>query len=66
MTTLTSPARPWTVWNDGDTEPLDEAITRQEAERLLLGYPDHDYAYIQSPSGEQYTWNPFRRSWERI
>jgi hypothetical protein len=63
---LTSPARPWTVWNDGDTEPLDEAITRQEAERLLLGYPDHDYAYIQSPSGEQYTWNPFRRSWEQI
>ena len=45
---LTSPARPWTVWNDGDTEPLNEAITRQEAEHLLLGYPDHDYAYIQS------------------
>lgn len=63
---LTSPACAWTVWNDGDTEPLDEAITRHEAERLLVGYPDHDYAYIQSPSGEQYTWNPFRRSWERI
>ncbi len=66
MTMLTSPARPWTVWNDGGTEPLNEAITRQEAELLLLGYPDHDYAYIQSPSGEQYAWNPFRRSWEQI
>jgi hypothetical protein len=54
------------VWNDGDSGPLREAPDRQEAERLLLGRPDHDYAYIQSPAGEQYAWNHVRGSWERV
>ena len=66
MTLLTEPARPWTVWNDGDKKPLHETPTRQEAEHLLLGRRDHDYAYIQSPTGEQYAWNCFRKSWERV
>ena len=66
MTMRTAPAPSWTVWNDGDTEPLHEAPDRQEAEHLLLGRPDHDYAYIQSPAGEQYAGNHFRGSWERV
>ena len=66
MTILTSSAHSWTVWNDGDTESLHETPTQQEAENLLLGCPDHDCTYIQSPAGEQYAWNGFRKSWERI
>ena len=66
MTVLTGPACPWTVWNDGDAEPLHEAPTCQQAKHLLLGRPDHDYSYIQSPTGEQYAWNCFRKCWERI
>ena len=66
MTVRTGLAPFWTVWNDGDTEPLQETPDRQGAERLLLGFPDHDYTYIQSPTGEQYAWNHIRESWERI
>ena len=66
MTMRTELAPSWTVWNDGDSEPLHKAPDRQKAERLLLGPPDHDYAYIQSPTGEQYAWNHFCGSWERV
>ena len=66
MTMRTELAPSWTVWNDRDSEPPREAPDRQEAERLLLGRPDHDYTYIQSPADEQYAWNHVRGSWERV
>jgi len=57
---------PWTVWMDGETVPLRKALNHTEAERVLLGYPIHDYMYIESPEGAQYAWNHVRKCWERI
>jgi hypothetical protein len=51
---------------DGETVPLRKALNHTEAERVLLGYPIHDYMYIESPEGAQYAWNHVRKCWERI
>jgi hypothetical protein len=63
---LRTPAHPWTVWIDEMAAPLHKVQHRQDAERILLDYADHDYMYIESPAGEQYAWNHFRRCWERV
>jgi hypothetical protein len=60
------PVKRWTVWIDGAAEPACRFSLRHEAERALLQFPDHGYMYIESPSGSQYAWNPFRASWELI
>jgi hypothetical protein len=56
----------WTVWIDETAAPLHKMQHRQDAERILLEYADHDYMYIESPAGEQYAWNHVRHCWERI
>jgi len=63
---IPDPASPWTVWIDEMAAPLHKVQHRQDAERILLNYADHDYMYIESPAGEQYTWNHSRRCWERV
>lgn len=60
------PTKRWTVWVDGAAKPAYRFFLRHEAERALFEFPDHDYMYIESPSGSQYTWNPFRACWEWI
>jgi hypothetical protein len=63
---ITEPASLWTVWIDETATPLHKVQHRGDAERILLGYSDHDYMYIESPAGEQYAWNDFHHCWERI
>jgi hypothetical protein len=43
----------WTVWIDEMAGPLHKVRHRQDAERILLDYPDHDYMYVESPAGAQ-------------
>lgn len=63
---IADPVSPWTVRIDEMVAPLHKVQHRQDAERILLDYADHDYMYIESPAGEQYAWNHIRRCWERI
>jgi hypothetical protein len=63
---IVEPAGLWTVWIDEMASPLHKVQHRPDAERILLSYADHDYMYIESPAGEQYTWNHSRRCWERV
>ena len=60
------PAHLWTIWIDGDAAPLHRVPQREQAERILRTYPDHDYMYIASPTGTEYAWNCFRECWEEI
>jgi hypothetical protein len=60
------PVKRWTVWVDGAAEPACRFLLRQPAEHALFLFSDHDYMYIESPSGSQYAWNSFRLSWETI
>jgi hypothetical protein len=63
---IADPAGLWTVWIDEMDAPLHKVQHRGDAERILLDCTNHDYMYIESPAGEQYAWNHFRRCWERI
>jgi hypothetical protein len=49
---IADPASPWTVWIDEMTAPLHKVQHRQDAERILLDYTDHDYMYIEGYSGD--------------
>jgi hypothetical protein len=63
---IAEPVGPWTVWIDEQAAPLHKVRHRQDAERILLDYEDHDYMYIESPTGEQYAWNHIHHCWERV